>query len=618
MATTLYSDEIKNVEAAAEKFSSEKGLVLLRPHRACCKAFYFTIPSGCYALVSRHGADEEYTDPTTGTKSIVWPPGLHFPHPPWVRVSNLVSQQAIVLDLPVKACKTKDNVTVNIDVALAFRIMGDATLGEDPDLVRKFVHELKPRGLEQQLRDAQDEAVRALARSLMHTEIYGIRSGENLKHIQQSVVGRVGSGIGGNGAGDHGNDGNDGVASSEESISISGSGSGESRGNSIPIMPPPVLPPVGEEKLEEDHEIEMASVISTPSVATDPSGRLGAAPIAAVASSTAMLQPAGSHRDETLVGRSDQEDRDAASAARSVGTDVTDYMKQRLNRQFMPQGVEILSIMIESCRLPQEIESQMEEKTKVISKNAQQRMFHQNNMQNTRMEEEVVTLLQTFEEKKLQEETAGVEKINEEQVKLNDAIAEAIKSEASIREEAHAKIQKLRAENSLEVQRVVSRKEENIAKTRAEAEKEASQLQATTKLEVEKKLAETSLVAEKNRAEASRVMSKAEGIIAPYLARKKVHTTSMKQIDVYRSLAKNQNLIICDSEDGDTNILAVAESILAENSSATSAGHSSSSRSAVMAQLSLMHHGSSGLFSHGNSHSQKDISVQSDSLILQP
>lgn len=618
MATTLYSDEIKNVEAAAEKFSSEKGLVLLRPHRACCKAFYFTIPSGCYALVSRHGADEEYTDPTTGTKSIVWPPGLHFPHPPWVRVSNLVSQQAIVLDLPVKACKTKDNVTVNIDVALAFRIMGDATLGEDPDLVRKFVHELKPRGLEQQLRDAQDEAVRALARSLMHTEIYGIRSGENLKHIQQSVVGSGIGGIGGIGAGDNGNGGNDGVASSEESISISGSGSGESRGNSIPIMPPPVLPPVGEEKMEEDHEIEVVSVISTPSVATDPSGRLGAAPIAAVASSTAMLQPAGSHRDETLVGRSDQEDRDAASAARSVGTDVTDYMKQRLNRQFMPQGVEILSIMIESCRLPQEIESQMEEKTKVISKNAQQRMFHQNNMQNTRMEEEVVTLLQTFEEKKLQEETAGVEKINEEQVKLNDAIAEAIKSEASIREEAHAKIQKLRAENSLEVQRVVSRKEENIAKTRAEAEKEASQLQATTKLEVEKKLAETSLVAEKNRAEASRVMSKAEGIIAPYLARKKVHTTSMKQIDVYRSLAKNQNLIICDSEDGDTNILAVAESILAENSSATSAGHSSSSRSAVMAQLSLMHHGSSGLFSHGNSHSQKDISVQSDSLILQP
>ena len=130
-------------------------------------------------------------------------------------------------------------------------------------------------------------------------------------------------------------------------------------------------------------------------------------------------------------------------------------------RSRRPQGVEILSIMIESCRLPKEIETQMEEKTKVISKNAQQRMFHQNNMQNTRMEEEVVTLLQTFEEKKIQEETAGIEKINEEQVKLNDAIAEAKKSEAAIREEAAAKIQKLRAENSLEVQRVISRKVSN-------------------------------------------------------------------------------------------------------------------------------------------------------------
>ena len=94
----------------------------------------------------------------------------------------------------------------------------------------------------------------------------------------------------------------------------------------------------------------------------------------------------------------------------------------------------------------------------MISKNAQQHIFHQNNMQNTRMEEEVVTLLQTFDEQKIREETLGVEKINEERVKLNDAIAEARKSEAAIREEAKAKIQKVCAESGLEVQRVVSRK----------------------------------------------------------------------------------------------------------------------------------------------------------------
>mmetsp|Transcript_25064 Transcript_25064/g.60293 ORF Transcript_25064/g.60293 Transcript_25064/m.60293 type:complete len:525 (-) Transcript_25064:174-1748(-) len=520
MATALYSDEIASVDAATERFSSDKGLVLLRPRRPCCAALYFTIPSGCYALVSRHGADEEYIYPD-GTKSIVWPPGLHYPHPPWVRVSNLVTHQAIVLDLPVKACKTKDNVTVNIDIALAFRIMGDAERGEDPDLVRKFVHELKPRGLEQQLRDAQDEAVRALARSLKHTEIYGIRSGENLKHIRQSVAG----------------------ASFDAAVES-----------------------IAEEKQGD----------APPTPATD---RLGATPIP-------------THRDETLVGRSDKEDRDAAMAATAAGVDaVSDYMKRRLNRQFMPQGVEILSIMIESCRLPKEIESQMEEKTKVISKNAQQRMFHSANMQNTRMEEEVVTLLQTFEETKIREETAGIEKINEEKVKLNDAIAGAQKSVAAIREEASSKIQKLRAENSLDVQRIISRKEEAIATMKAEAEKEAAQLQATAKLEAEKKLAEASLTAEKNRANASRVLANAEGVVAPYLAKKNAHITNLKQIDVYRSLALNQNLILCDTDDNAANLVAVADSILSDSDNS---GHLS--RSAVMAQLSLMNQGSSGLF----------------------
>jgi hypothetical protein len=152
--------------------------------------------------------------------------------------------QTVVFDLPVKACKTKDNVTVNIDIALAFRIMGNAELGEDPELVRKFVYELKPRGLEQQLRDAQDEAVRGLARSLRHTEIYGIRSGNTnqMKQLMGSVVN----------------------------------------------------PDVGN-----------------------------------------LLDEKEGHRDETLVGESDEGDRCAARNATEEGIDVTEYMKQRLNIQFM-------------------------------------------------------------------------------------------------------------------------------------------------------------------------------------------------------------------------------------------------------------------------------------------
>ena len=93
----------------------------------------------------------------------------------------------------------------------------------------------------------------------------------------------------------------------------------------------------------------------------------------------------------------------------------------------------------------------------IISANAQQRMYHEDAMQNTRMDEETQTMLQTFQEQREQEKQAGLEVINSEQVKLNDAIAQASKSEANIREETRVKIENIFAESSLQVQRVNDR-----------------------------------------------------------------------------------------------------------------------------------------------------------------
>jgi hypothetical protein len=247
--------------------------------------------------------------------------------------------------------------------------------------------------------------------------------------------------------------------------------------------------------------------------------------------------------------------------------------------------------MIQSCTLPKEIESQMEEKTKVISLNAQQQMFHQNNMQNTRMEEEIVTLMQTFEEQRVQEESTGKEMINEEKVKLDDAKAEALKSEAAIIEEGVARIAKLRAESSLEVQRIISRKEGTIATMKLEAQREAANLHASTKLEVERKIAQASIAAAKNRAEASRLMARAEGITAPMLHHKNVHETKLRHIQVCQSLANADNMILCDSDDNDVNVMVIADSILAEVGGKLS-------RSSVLAELSLMNKVSRGMFEH--------------------
>lgn len=142
--------------------------------------FHFTIPEGFYALVTRHGAHAVHKDQSTGTQSPVWPSGLHL-GPPWLKVSHLVTKQSMLFNTEIKGCKTKDNVTVMMDMSVVLRVMGDPVndrrrSGDDPYNVYKFVHEVTPVGLQAQLSDALAEAVRILARRVYHTEVFGLRN----------------------------------------------------------------------------------------------------------------------------------------------------------------------------------------------------------------------------------------------------------------------------------------------------------------------------------------------------------------------------------------------------------------------------------------------------------
>lgn len=502
MASTLFSDNCRSVAEASRRFASEKGLLVLRPGRGCCGSLWFSIPSGCYALVTSHGADLEYRSPE-GEISAVWPAGLHCWFPPWVGVSNLVTKQSIVLDLPVKACKTQDNVTVNVDVALVFRIMGDTEKNEDPELVRKFVYQVKPRGLEQQLRDAQEEAVRGLARSLKHTEIYGIRSGGNERSQSTVLFQEKGNKSAASGKGDEG---------------------------------------------DEDESI----------------------------------------RDDIFVGSADAHDKKAASRATSKSQNIAAMMKDRLNTQFVSQGVEIQSVTIKSVKLPADIMSQMTEKTLVISQNAQQRINHENEMQDTRMEEQIHTMLQSFHEQREQEKTVCAETMNMERVKLNDARAQALKAEANIREDTKVKLEKLRAENALEVQRVKNSTTEAVAKIEADARKICAELIADTKLETHSILAESKLVVAKNVANADRASAQAEGVVAKWLEKKNEHVTREKQICVYDTLAQNDDLVLTASSDEGTNLVALADAILQNDVEPTRA-------SIVLSEMALLGQASSAL-----------------------
>ncbi|EEY66308.1 uncharacterized protein PITG_03868 [Phytophthora infestans T30-4] len=174
--TRLLYTETSSVDKANRLFGAcynGNTVIMINPRPSMFRP-YIRVPEGMYALVQNQGRDMDFTK--DGVKGPVWPAGFHWAGP-WTQVSHLITKQFIVFETPVKGCKTADNVTVRIDICLIFRIMGDASKGEDPNLVRRFVYELGPNGLEVQLRAAQDEAVRALARSVQHTEVYKLRDG---------------------------------------------------------------------------------------------------------------------------------------------------------------------------------------------------------------------------------------------------------------------------------------------------------------------------------------------------------------------------------------------------------------------------------------------------------
>uniref|UniRef100_K3X8U3 Band 7 domain-containing protein n=1 Tax=Globisporangium ultimum (strain ATCC 200006 / CBS 805.95 / DAOM BR144) TaxID=431595 RepID=K3X8U3_GLOUD len=181
--TRLLYRETWRVDSANRVFGAcynGNTVIIINPGRSLAKP-YIRVPEGMYALVQNQGKDMDFE--VDGKKSAVWPPGFHWASL-FTKVSHLVTKQYIVFETPVKGCKTADDVTVRIDMCLVFRIMGDETKGEDPELVRRFVYELGPNGLEVQLRAAQDEAVRGLARSVQHTEVYKLRDGTLREQFQ--------------------------------------------------------------------------------------------------------------------------------------------------------------------------------------------------------------------------------------------------------------------------------------------------------------------------------------------------------------------------------------------------------------------------------------------------
>jgi len=176
--TTLIELNIKNLSDAHDIVGERpEGVftpVTLVPRNAmggCCGlCCYVAIPSGFSAIVSKFGAvvPGDMDDQT-------WSPGCHC-FSPLNSVDKLVSKQVIIFDTPVRDCKTKDAITVNIDVLISFEVV------RAPD----FVYSIGPEKFDDLLRASQDEALRQMANETLVENIYDLH-GANTDHIVKEL-----------------------------------------------------------------------------------------------------------------------------------------------------------------------------------------------------------------------------------------------------------------------------------------------------------------------------------------------------------------------------------------------------------------------------------------------
>ncbi|OQR85129.1 hypothetical protein THRCLA_23060 [Thraustotheca clavata] len=465
--TRLLFDHVWRVDKANEKFGSCRDgntIIILQPGRSPIKP-YIRIPEGMYAIVQHHGKDVDYVYPD-GRHSSLWPAGFHMASL-FTKVAYLVTKQNVVFDTPVKGCKTADDVTVHIDMCLVFRIMGDEDKGEDPMLVKRFVYELGPQGLETQLRDAQEEAVRALARSVEHTEVYSLRDGTVKERFE----------------------------------------------NSLQLRPPVPLPPMDEEETKDDEQPNLAVPVKN----IDNEG---------------WQQPPPA----------------------KVLYSVTEDIKNNLNKQFNPYGVEISSVSITNVLLPQNFETQMEEKTTYQSAIKEQTMKQQSDMQLLQYKEEIDTTKLSKRMRRMEETEAGNRQAAEIQKEIDMIVADTKLLEAQIKQEQNVRCSKIQANSALSIAKITAETEMIQIEIKAACDAEVTKIQAERDALNMKMKADVQRLQALGEARVKEILADAEGAAASKLQPQRDYHLKMQRLEVTSAMAKNKDIVIAGN--GSQNMLA--------------------------------------------------------------
>merc|ERR1712232_207242 len=291
-----------------------------------------------------------------------------------------------------------------------------------------------------------------------------------------------------------------------------------------------------------------------------------------------------------IMGDHDDDDEIEAVYATEHGATVTDVLKRRLNKQFKPQGVEIVDVIIEHISLPSSIQSQMSQKTMVISQNAEQRMQQKHDLLVLEQDEAIITLRQSHAEQKLEMIKDGKQKASVMNLELEHERSLGKASLRRIVTNGNVDVSLTNSESALTVQRIYYDSLLEEKRIKFEAEEKSTILDANTSAKTRDIDAKADLKCAELQASADLMVFKAEGESASKMKTFNDHHTNMQKIGVQESLAQNEKLVVTGISGGNAaNRLVLADAALKaikENPNSTY-DISTAERSTILSELAV-------------------------------
>eukprot|EP00903_Cladosiphon_okamuranus_P020081 g18445.t1 len=254
----------------------------------------------------------------------------------------------------------------------------------------------------------------------------------------------------------------------------------------------------------------------------------------------------GEGRAPSVASAASVRDKEAADLI-ALGHRHAEEIRDRLNRTFSPQGIEITTVMIRSTELPSHMAEQMSGRTMNASLAEEQRAVKKSEMQKVRLEGEVMELRQRLAIERSLVMRDGTREVEKAKDKLRRLRAQAIATLRAIAAESDSSVQRLASEAQLEVSQSCLKEAASANSKRCASDRVAGIVVAEASAFRVQRASEVDLEEAQNNARARGLVDAAEGDSAPMLRAARVDFTDNKRLQVLGSLAKNELALVVTS-----------------------------------------------------------------------